>query len=409
MTRQSTSDTALAVDPPQMDLDRTSAADAPLIDLRGSTVCLPGPRARLAGGWSWPSWVTRSIDLHEQERDCGMRNTWIAVAAAVGVGILNGGQVWFYRNESTFGSRVAVHALVALVLTPLVVGVYLALPDLARRLLRRLRDDGVIQVHSDAELDAAAPELGWFNHRWLVLPAAALAGLYLVYVSVLAAEQKSAQPPMSVVAVALVVQAVLMFVAVVAIGRLFILSRAVGKLLRGLPVHIQPLHPDHCGGLWIVGRMFSLMLNVAAVLGGVALCIGVALDGLQQPGLMPTRRLELYLLAVLYAGLLPTAFLNLLWLPHKLMEHRRSVLLKPVARVFDTAIEAARPDPADNAARLKAKADSLAEITRQLRTLDDAVPVWPLRMKRLGPVVVTAVLPVVVPLVTAVLTKLLNP
>jgi hypothetical protein len=77
-----------------------------------------------------------------------------------------------------------VRALVALVLTPLIVGVHLAVPDLARRLLRRLRDDQVIQVGSDGELDAAAPELGWLNHHRLVVPAAVLAVAYLAYAPV---------------------------------------------------------------------------------------------------------------------------------------------------------------------------------------------------------------------------------
>jgi hypothetical protein len=68
----------------------------------------------------------------------------------------------------------------------------------------------------------------------------------------------------------------------------------------------------------------------------------------------------------------------------------------------------ARPSRDDDAAQLRAKAACLAEVARQLRMLDEAAPVWPLRTKRLGPVVVTAVLPVVVPLLATVLPKLLT-
>lgn len=398
------------VDLPEPDPGWTGANGAPPVDLRVPTVYVPGGRGRPAGGRGWLSWSTRPIDLHQQEEDHGIRNTWIAAASAVGVGTLNGVQVWSFQGkeaQSQLVSYVVLHALVALLLTPLIVSIYLALPDLARRLLRRLREDKVVEVRSAKELDAAAPELGWFNHKGLVLPSAALAALYLIYE--LLTDKRDLGFPMGVLVVgSLAVQAVLLYLAVVATVRLGIVSRAVGKLLRGLPVHLQPLHPDRCGGLWIVGRMFSLMLDVAALFGAAALCLGVALAALHQAPLDPYRHPELALMALVYLALLPSAFLNLLWLPHKLMEHHRTELLKPVARAFDAAIDAAKPSPADDAARLRAKADSLSEIARQLRMLDEASPVWPLRMKRLGPAVVTAVLPVAVPVVTALLSTLLT-
>jgi hypothetical protein len=408
MTRRTLSETALAVDPLQMDPSRTTPTTTQLVNLAGSTVCSPDRRAGPPGARSWLRWAIQPIDLHQQERDRGLRNAWIAVASAVGVGVLNGGQVWyFYPNDPKLGSHVAVVALVAFVLAPLIVGVYLALPDLARRLLWRLREDRVIQVRSDEDLDAAAPELGWFNHKRLLVPAAGLAGVYFVWA--LANEKKDLYVPIgAVVVISLVVQAVLVYLAVVATCRLFILSRAVGKLLRGLPLHIQPLHPDNCGGLWIVGRTFSLTLNVAAVFGGVTLCLGIALGALDQATLTPYRRPELYLMALFYLCLLPSAFLNLLWLPHKLMEHRRSELLKSVAGAFDATIDITGRSSPDDADGLRAKADSLSAIVRHVRLLDEISPKWPLRMKRLGPVVVTAVLPVAVPLVTTVLSKLVS-
>jgi hypothetical protein len=94
------------------------------------------------------------------------------------MGALGGATEWYsYRNESYFRVYLVVNALGAFVLTPLIVGVFLALPDLARRLLRRLREDGVVDVRPNPELEAV-PELGWFNHRALVLAAAAIAGMY---------------------------------------------------------------------------------------------------------------------------------------------------------------------------------------------------------------------------------------
>jgi hypothetical protein len=397
------------VDLPEFNPRSTRAIGAPPVNLRGPTVYAPG-RDRSASGWGWLNWATQPVDLNPPEADHGIRNAWIAATAAVAVGMLGGVQVWYFHGkepQSQVVSYAVVHALVALVLTPLIVGVHLALPDLARRLLRRLREDGVIQVRSDNELDAAAPELGWLNHKRLVLPAAVLAVAYLAYE--LATDQRDLALPVGAVVVgSLVAQAVLVYLAVVTTVHLGIVARAVGKLLRRLPVHPQPLHPDRCGGLWIVGRLFTLMLNVAAVYGATALCLGFVLAAWHQAPLLPNRHPELALLAVCYLTLLPSAFLNLLWLPHQLLERRRSELLKPVARAFDAAIDAARPSRADDAARLRAKADSLSEVARQLRLLDQAWPVWPLRTKRLGPIVVTAVLPLVVSLLSTMLSRLLT-
>jgi hypothetical protein len=210
----------------------------------------------------------------------------------------------------------------------------------------------------------------------------------------------------AVVVGSLAAQAVLVYLGVVTTVRLGLVARAVGKLLRRLPLQLQPLHPDRCGGLWIVGRLFTLVLNVAAVYGATAVCLGLVLAAWHQAPLLPNRHPELALLAACYLVLLPSAFLNLLWLPHQLLEWRRSELLKPLAREFDHAIGAARPSRGDDAARLRAKADSLAEVARQLRLLDEAWPAWPLRTRRLGPVVATAVLPLVVPLLSGALSKL---
>ena len=88
------------------------------------------------------------------------------------------------------------------------------------------------------------------------------------------------------------------------------------------------LHPDGCGGLRIVGNLLSLVLCVAAVLGGAGLCIALALHGTAWA---PAHRPEPYVLGGFYLVLLPLAFLHLLWRPHQLMDQRRDQLLKPVA------------------------------------------------------------------------------
>lgn len=354
-------------------------------------------RAGGSTGSAWLTWLTQPLDLRRREEDHGSRNAVIAVASAIALGALSGASEWyFYRNGSFLGSRLLVDALAAFVLTPLILAVFLALPDLTERLLWRLRDDGVIAV-ADPEL---LPEFGWYNHRAVVLAPSLLATVYFVFA--LAIEEKDLSAPIGILVVMTVAaRAILVYLAAVTVARLVIVSKAVGRLLREQPVTIHPLHPDRCGGLWIVGRLFNLTLNVAAVLGGLAVCIFRLLQGTP---IVLVRRPELYLLVAFYIALLPSAFLNLLWRPHQLLEAARGAQLKPMAREFQAAIRSATPSGTDDVIRLAAKADLLLQLVKPMQMLDEMWPVWPLRMKRLRTVIVTAILPVgiglVIPLVT---------
>jgi hypothetical protein len=110
-------------------------------------------------------------------------------------------------------------------------------------------------------------------------------------------------------------------------------------------------------------------------------------------------------LGTLYVFLLLSTFLNLLWRPHRLLRQRREQLLKPLANAFDAAIVAAQPPRADGKDRLKTHADDLAEISMQFKLLDEASPVWPLHVRQLRPILVTAVLPVAIPVVSALISK----
>src|SRR4029453_17745259 len=93
--------------------------------------------------------------------DHGLRNARAAIAAAIGFGALYGARVWQSSLDRPDRVRLlVVDALVAFVLTPLVVSVYLALPDLATRLLLQLRQDAVIDPAAAGEpLDQVAHDL----------------------------------------------------------------------------------------------------------------------------------------------------------------------------------------------------------------------------------------------------------
>jgi hypothetical protein len=393
----------------------TSVAGAPQADARQPAAGSPAHRV-------WRTWrrslawaTTAAIDLEREPADHGLRNARAAVAAAGGVGALYGAKEWQVNPQSPFLVRYLVaDALVAFVLTPLIVSVYLALPELVTRLLQWLRRDAIIDpAAAGKRLDQFAKDLRrQLGRVWKVT--ALLTALYLAYALREAHVTVILSLATLVVVVSLIAQAALFYLGVVAVAWMWQASQAVGKLLRShrdqripddFPIRVQPLHPDGCGGLWVVGHMLTLVLDAAAILAGAGVGISLALYG---TAVAPTRRPELYLLGLFYVLLLPSALLNLLWHPHQLMDQRRDEILMPVAKGFDARIATTRPSPADNAAWLKAKTDSLSELARQLRLLDEACPTWPLRTRRLQRVAATAILPVVVSVMTAVLSKILT-
>jgi hypothetical protein len=367
----------------------------------------------------WAEWArlfqaTRTIDLHQEQDDHGLRNARVATISAIAVGALVGASEWLvYGQTVSHRYQFMAGPIGAFMLTPLIISVYLSLCELTIRLLRSLRQDGVISWPAAGKrLDDFARSTSARLNRPAVCAFSAVVAItyfaYRVKAYWVIPEREDTMTLLLtkiLIVTSSVVLAAVVYLGFVALIRLWIVSRAIGAIMREFPIHIQPLHPDGCGGLWVVGHMLRLTLYIAAILAGVGLSLII---GWRETPIPPIHRPEPYVLIGVYLLLFPSAFVNLLWLPHRIMEKNRDLTLKPVARVFDAKIKAMRPSETDDAQQLKAKADSLAETKRQLELLDEACPIWPLHTKRLRIVLVTAVLPVVVPIVTAIIDHLLD-
>jgi hypothetical protein len=350
------------------------------------------------------------INVQEECEDHGLRNAKIALVASAIFGTVQTAQLFYLDNTSEYLAKlILVDALVAFALVPLVVSLYLALPDLCSRLLQRLRTDGIIAVDTKHLCDVAhefqlmPSRSSLSTRRWsrpqLVIPIAIPVCVYFFY-TVLTGPGRDDILGKVLLVVTVAAQTVLVYLGLVAIIRLGMAARAIGRILRTLPVTIQPLHPDGCGGLWIVGRMFSLTLNAAAGLGIIAVGLVLLWD---ETTVSIVRRPEPYLLAGLYVGLLPLAFLNLLWRPHQLMANRRTELLRPLAKALLRAFSNPESYSIDDVRQVNARTECLSEIVRQHSILDALCPVWPLHVRRLRAVALTAVLPLILAVVTSLL------
>jgi hypothetical protein len=354
------------------------------------------------------------VDLNQDPPDHGVFNAWVAFAAAIVVGSVLSLQDWqAVRDKPEFGRYLFVDAIAAFVLTPLFVSVQLGLREIVTRLLRRLIRHEVIRPAANGERPSQfGPEMdGRLDQRWVVMSTRLATAVYLTYQLLDALNEMTSLLTTLLIATALVVQVGLFYLGVLTIFQIWEACRAVGTFLGRFKVDIRPLHPDYCGGLAPVGHMLEMVLTAAAILGSAGLCIFLAVHDTPS-GL--TRRPEPYILAGFYFFLLPAVFLNLLWGPHQLMRKRREELLMLAMQEFRDAISATPPatedvipSAADKARRLKVRADSLSAISSEFKAVDDACPVWPLRVRRLQGVIATAVLPVVIPVVTAIISSFL--
>ena len=199
----------------------------------------PGQHGRAGRDWLGRQ-VTAAkvvIDLTDEPTSHGWRNALVVGLSTLFYGTLSAAEIRFVDWDTTattdaVRTRVAiVHAIVALVLTPLVVGVFLTLPNLATRLLRRLRlDEMVAPADAGARLDEFAADLQHRFNRiraWVVVPTV----LYLAYLLIdnfmvhsswramrlLDLENLTLSPPQAVLlGVSLVAQAAVFYVAVTA-------------------------------------------------------------------------------------------------------------------------------------------------------------------------------------------------
>jgi hypothetical protein len=181
--------------------------------------------------------VTTAIDLEQtpSQRDHGLRNAWVAAAFAVVVGALYGAQAWLFDRHTPYLSRdLIVFALTAFVLTPLVVAVYLSLYELTAELLRKLRDDhlidptAILAIDRDGgpmDVNAVAGNLQRALNRAAVrMPMAALAIAYFAYTvgDTWATERSNLTSPATalLIVATLAAQASLVYLATVSVLRM---------------------------------------------------------------------------------------------------------------------------------------------------------------------------------------------
>jgi hypothetical protein len=295
-----------------------------------------------------------------------------------------------------------------LVVVPIGFALYLWLPNAIADLFNTLKANGAI---GERRPDRPGPEsyegftkklVAWADSRWWVVGALMFVALYWLYRLLITypAEFSTLSPawrqPWLRVATLLLAHSPGMYAAFYVIVRLLVVSVFTNRLFHLFYMRVNPLHPDGCGGLGVLGRLLTVSVLIATALG--AAWVG----GVLSAGIHSLLRLEVVILGACYVVFTPLLLIGWLASPHRAMKEARDAALQPLADEFQRAIAQAVPSAQDDAAAIKAGTDRLAELKRRYEFLRDSFPVWPMRTQPLRSLVGTAVLPLISSLIPLV-------
>jgi hypothetical protein len=291
------------------------------------------------------------------------------------------------------------------------------LPDLVNQLLRKLSTNDVI---GGKRLDLCpAPPYGHFNqlvdklrrvlnYGWWGVVCLLISVAYVVLYRLPHAPIWSKDPSGRERfwgTLAYGTEALTFYWGALSIIRITVISLFVSKLARFFEFDVKPLHPDGCGGFQEIGHLFTRLVQLAALIGLTVVGMFIALRG---TGNNPAYRVEWWVLGLVYVLLLPMVVIAFLLVPHQAMIRARSRIVEPVAKRFATSVLKARPVEEDTAHQITNKTERLSQIVVQVKILNEAYPIWPIQIRLLQQAAATALLPILVSGVSAIVIRLVS-
>jgi hypothetical protein len=344
-----------------------------------------------------------------------LSNGWIIVGAA----LLAGGDLFglaalagerFGLRDVLMGDELR-SLLQTLVIVPIGFALYLWLPNAIADLFNTLQANGIIDKRRpdrpgpESYEDFMKESVTWADSRWWVVGALISVALYWLYRLLVThpAEFLALSPAWRQlwlrVATLLLADSPGLYAAFFIIVRLLVVLVFTNRLFHLFYIRVNPLHPDGCAGLGVLGRLLTVSVLIATALGAAAVGMSISL---LSTGIHPLSRLENVILGAGYVIFTPLLLIGWLASPHRAMKEARDATLQPLADEFQRAIAQAVPSAQDDAAAIKADTDRLAGLKRRYELLRDSFPIWPIRIQLLRSLVATAILPLISSLIPLV-------
>ena len=275
-------------------------------------------------------------------------------------------------------------AVQAVIVFPLVMLMYLQMPQAMSNLFNVIHGNGVIEDPLNDDPNAWPRSYEKFVERytqyasslWWTRTALVFVVVYLLYrvaVILLNSDLQTSNllafQIINALNNVLIVYCTTMAVSWLICGLIF-----SNKLFNRFHFHLTPLHPDGCAGLGQMENALWMSAILIATIGIAALVMnGAFLTGTFTPFSLG----EAVVIGLIYLALIPTLLLGWTLIPHRVMVAGANEVLQPLADTFKTNISTGTPIDGEASAMLKEDTDKLAELKRRYDLLQDTFPLWP--------------------------------
>lgn len=307
----------------------------------------------------------------------------------------------------TIGNTLSV-LLQTFILFPLLFMLYLRTPLSIARFFNTLRTNRVIGEHHKDQQGTETYEnfvhllVSWMDRNWWTLATLAIVTLYALYRLLLLEPQSLSPVPYWFRAGAIVVYLPLMYATSLSVIRLLLALVFTNLLFSRFTVQVRPLHPDGSGGL---GALTSLLwLSVGIMLWDTILLSASWLSR----NLLWLSPIEMSLLGAIYIALTPVLLIGWLVLPHQVMMRARDEVLQPIADEFQQALVQCMPSAKHDTRTITTGTRRLAALKERYDLVCNTFPVWPLGISAVNRLVITVILPALLPLILPALASLIT-
>lgn len=257
----------------------------------------------------------------------------------------------------------------SLVFTPVLTGYYLWSSSSIEQLFHDLQQSEAVDIQEN-ELGVIAP---YYHNPWREILSLAMAVIIGIAVFVLRPRVQGWAGSTDAVRTATSIMIIFGTYAVSMLCLTLLTNIwALRRILRGKEFHVNPLHPDRCGGLKALSIYSLKTVYLVAIFG---LLIGASEYRFISQGL--TQQFWFFHLGIpLYIVIAGYCFFAPLTLAHDKMQNAKKILLTDIARQFRDDYKSTHNALGEKTETLKGDVDKIQQL-QILYELTDKFPVWP--------------------------------
>lgn len=336
---------------------------------------------------------------------------WICVGA-----VLLPGSVYFFwwlgwiRTAAVWSVSDTLSVLLqTFLLFPVIFLIYGLIPGSIAGLFNTLKTNGVIgeprkNQPSSKTYEAFVQQMvSWIDNVGWVLAIVVLVVCYALYRLLLLEPGSSSPVPYWMRVCAVISYWPLMYVTGISVLRIVLALIFTNWLFSRFTLQVKPLHPDGAGGLGAMGNL--LWMSVGIMLWEVLLLAASVLSH----NLIWLSLSEMILLGAIYIALTPALLIGWLLFPHSMMVKARDEMLRPLTDAYQQALTQSLSSNAYDTRSLVGETRRLTALKQRYDLVHDTFPVWPLETGTLGRIAVTVILPLLLPILTSLITLALHP